>query len=339
MKSGTFRRKTNFAAVSNSALKDKRLSLKAKGLYSLIQSYITMPNITLSKSKLHDLCLEGEKAFDGAWKELKKCGYLKIYRSPTGDKDQFVYEYDLLDEADDSSPAFLTLNKHGEVAPPKDSNEEIPSHTPKKEVCETETLSAESDAEPDEVHNFGNSENWHIPQNGGYANFDDAPYEMDAPHPPHFAPYAEGTPCEAHPVPNGGNKNKTKAHKTHDHKTLKSVSQSIEDGQTDIIREKLKEQIDYDYFEEANPNDLAGVNVLIDCMTDILLSPTTRVGGFNQDRDALKPYISKVDSETIRGFLEHMKNRPMRNVRNVNAYWKSALIDFIRARELTMLTV
>ncbi|QNK41537.1 BAR domain-containing protein [Caproicibacter fermentans] len=204
MKSGTFRRKTNFAAVSNSALKDKRLSLKAKGLYALIQSYITMPNITLGKSKLRDLCLEGEKAFDSAWKELKDCGYLKIHRSPTGEKDQFVYEYELLDEADGSSPAFLTLNKHGEVAPSKDSNGETAPHTPKKEVCETDFSSADHAAAPHTDNDSGKPENRHIPQNGGDADFSDDPYKMEIPHPPHFAPYANGTPCEAHPVPNGG---------------------------------------------------------------------------------------------------------------------------------------
>lgn len=39
-----------FSQVSNVALRDSRLSLKAKGLYSLIESYITMENYVLYKT-------------------------------------------------------------------------------------------------------------------------------------------------------------------------------------------------------------------------------------------------------------------------------------------------
>lgn len=334
--SGLFRKKTNFAAVSNSALKDKRLSLKAKGLYALIQSYITMPNITLGKSKLRDLCLEGEKAFDSAWKELKDCGYLKIHRSPTGEKDQFVYEYELLDEADNSRPSFLMLNKHGEVIPPKISDNKVSSHTPKKEVCETDNSQEKSGPDPQQKNSIRNSESWHIPQNGGYAN--SLPTDENSAS-PHFAPHANGTPCEAHPMPNGRDKNNTKSHKTNDYKTYKSVCQSGRDGQTEDIRAKLKDQIDYSYFEDNYEDDLPGVNLLIDCMTNMLLTPTTRIGGYVQDREAIKPYIEKADAEKIQGFLEHMKGRSMRDVRNVSAYWQSSLIDYLRGQELTLLTV
>lgn len=334
--SGFFRKKTNFAAVSNNALKDSRLSLKAKGLYALIQSYITIPNIRLEKGKLRNLCLEGEKSFDSAWKELKDSGYLKIYRSPTGNKDQFIYEYELLDEADDSIPAFLTLNKRGEVIPPKSSQQETSSHTPKKEACENDVPPVKNEPGPPQIAGIRNPESWHIPQNGGMP----ISFPSDeVSHPPRFAPYANGTPCEAHLMPKGGDKNNTKGNKTNDYKTYKSVRQSGKDGQTDNIREKLKDQIDYGYFEDNFPDDLPGVNLLIECMTNMLLSPTTRVGGYTQDQEAIRPYIEKADAEKIQGFLEHMKGRSMRDVRNVSAYWQSSLIDYLRGQELTLLTV
>lgn len=344
--SGVFRKKTNFAAVSNSALKDKRLSLKAKGLYALIQAYITMPDKPLMKSQLIEKCKEGEKAFDTAWKELKNCGYLKIYRSPTGEDDQFQYEYELLDEADLSKPAFLSLNKHGEVVlpraltgPDKDKN----PHTPKMGGMRIDSPSLENELDQSNENQSENKGQLAYRQNGGYANSNDNSYGMEVSHPPHFAPYANGIYCATQPVPNRGNINNTHDSKTHDNKIIKSVSLSaderITDGQTDIIRKRLKKQIDYDYFEENRPDDLAGVDVLIDCMTKMLLSPTTRIGGFIQNREALCPYIEKADAETIQGFLEHMKGKPMRNVRNVSAYWQSALIDYIRGQELTLLTV
>ncbi len=104
-KNGRFRKKkVFFTQVSNNALRDNELSLKAKGLYSLIQSYITMENFTLYKGYLKSQCKEGEKAFESTWKELKDAGYLIQYRLQDDTLDEnnkkkmtFYYEYELLD--------------------------------------------------------------------------------------------------------------------------------------------------------------------------------------------------------------------------------------------------
>lgn len=94
---GKFRqKKVFFTQVSNDALRDPSLSLKAKGLYSLIQSYITLENFILYKNTLKQVCKEGEKAFEASWKELKDRGYLIQYKL-RGEKGSFYYEYDLLD--------------------------------------------------------------------------------------------------------------------------------------------------------------------------------------------------------------------------------------------------
>ena len=125
----------------------------------------------------------------------------------------------------------------------------------------------------------------------------------------------------------------------------KSVSQFKEkeenqtDELTDEIREKLKDQIEYDFFEENYPDDLPGVDVLIDCMAEMLVSPSTKINGTTQQRSVLKRYIDKVDGSTIREFLDHMRGKKMRDVMNISAYWQSALINFIKEEELVMLTV
>ena len=124
---GRFRpRRTKFAQVSNVALHDDKLSLKAKGLYSLIQSIITIPGADLRIWKIKLKCKEGSKAFDAAWKELKDTGYLKQYRMPGGAKGAFIYEYDLLEEPDLTTSATINLNKNGEII---SITEEI-DHTP-----------------------------------------------------------------------------------------------------------------------------------------------------------------------------------------------------------------
>lgn len=102
---GRFRkRKVSFAQVSNVALRDPNLSLRAKGLYSLIQSYITIENFTLYKAHLMKQCMEKETAFGSAWNELKNSGYLIQYKL----KDRngaFYYEYELLDEPEKEKKA------------------------------------------------------------------------------------------------------------------------------------------------------------------------------------------------------------------------------------------
>jgi len=128
----------------------------------------------------------------------------------------------------------------------------------------------------------------------------------------------------------------------------KSVSQSIantvkaekqNDGRTDGIRDRLKKQIDYDYFEDNFPEDLSGVDVLIDCMVEMLVSPSTKINGYMQQKSILKSYIGKADSETVREFLNHMRGTKMRDVKNIRAYWQSAFINFIKEGELVRLTI
>jgi hypothetical protein len=105
--SGRFRKKMGFAAVSNAVAMDSRLSLKAKGLYLLIQTYITIPGFTLYKNYLMSQCKEGDSAFDSAWNELKRNGYLQQYKLKNPETKQFYYEYELYDEPIDNTEASI----------------------------------------------------------------------------------------------------------------------------------------------------------------------------------------------------------------------------------------
>lgn len=89
-------KRVNFSQVSNTALRDDRLSLKAKGLYSLIQSYITIENFVLYKNTLRGKCKEGDTSFNNTWKELKQHGYLVQHKN-RNEKGNWFYTYELLD--------------------------------------------------------------------------------------------------------------------------------------------------------------------------------------------------------------------------------------------------
>lgn len=126
---GFFRNKVPFVPISQVVAKDKEISLKAKGLYLLIQSYITIPNFKLYKSYLMSVCVEGQCSFDSAWNELKKKGYLKIYKIAKSDSKGFYYEYELLDTAEPDTPALIVIRKDGTIVEKEQENNDNPTET------------------------------------------------------------------------------------------------------------------------------------------------------------------------------------------------------------------
>ena len=174
----------------------------------------------------------------------------------------------------------------------------------------------------------------HIPQKGGYGKT----VSEDNEHTPHFVPYAKSTICESHPVLNGGCNNNTRLNNTRLN-NIKSISQSEQDRLIDEVRESLKEQIEYLYFEENCPDQILGIDAIVSCMTEMFVMPTTKINGIMQSREALIPYIKRVDSCTIREFLDHMRGKAMRNVKSINAYWRTAFINYLREQEFIKLVI
>lgn len=84
-------------SIANSVARDRNLSLKAKGLYALIQSCLEDQQFDFIhfKPALEAECKEGSQAFDSAWKELKQSGYLKQCRASHGECRGFIYTYKL----------------------------------------------------------------------------------------------------------------------------------------------------------------------------------------------------------------------------------------------------
>ena len=112
MGDGTFKSKTGYTVVQNVITKDKRVSLKAKGLYLVIQSFITLPNKVWKKGDFVKMVTEGERAFDSAWSELKKYGYLRVHAYTQRGKG-WRYEFELMDEPAEG-PHTIYYNSEGE---------------------------------------------------------------------------------------------------------------------------------------------------------------------------------------------------------------------------------
>jgi uncharacterized protein YcsI (UPF0317 family) len=54
---------------------------------------------------------------------------------------------------------------------------------------------------------------------------------------------------------------------------------------------------------------------------------------------ALKPYIDQVSSDDVLDFFDHMRGKPMKDVRNISAYWRSAFINYLREQEFIKATL
>lgn len=139
---GIFKKKISFTSVSNVALRDKNLSIKAKGLYSIIQSYITLDNFTLYKSFLIEQSTDGIRSFNSGWEELKTAGYIKQMRIRV--EKGFTYEYELLDEPDLDTPATVNIRMDGSIVENNNDtrttfddikNQENNTSTRKNNVC------------------------------------------------------------------------------------------------------------------------------------------------------------------------------------------------------------
>lgn len=90
-------KRKNYSQVSNHPLQNPELSLKAKGLYAMIESYLSIPNFILYKNTLIKNMKDGKSAFESTWKELKDSGYLIQYKKRNTDTNCFYYEYELLE--------------------------------------------------------------------------------------------------------------------------------------------------------------------------------------------------------------------------------------------------
>lgn len=89
----------NYTVMSNEHLKDRRLSLKAKGLLSVM---LSLPDTwDYSISGLVAMCKESETAVKSTLNELKSCGYLVVTKKMPNETEsgRIEYVYDIFEKA------------------------------------------------------------------------------------------------------------------------------------------------------------------------------------------------------------------------------------------------
>ena len=101
----------NYTVISNVHLRDKRISLKAKGLLTLM---LSLPeDWDYSVEGLSSICKENRTAIQSALKELEECHYLKRTRE-RNEKGQFDCIYNIFEEPQEEQLRHARQYRHGQ---------------------------------------------------------------------------------------------------------------------------------------------------------------------------------------------------------------------------------
>lgn len=105
----------NYTQIPNHLLRSSCLSLKLKGLYSILSYLFKIPNFQFRLKSLAALCKENTKALASSWLKLKLSGLLKQHRRPSGEHNRFDWTYDLLQQPDLETPYFTSHRADGSI--------------------------------------------------------------------------------------------------------------------------------------------------------------------------------------------------------------------------------
>ena len=308
MAEGFFRSKKGFTVVQNEITRDAKISLKAKGLYLVIQAYISMPDKKWTKEDFRNLTKEGKKAFDSAWKELKDFGYLKVHFMP--DNGKWKTEYELLDEPD-LGPHTLYHNSEGEVSSDNLTRAEKKRQT---QLITDEHSSFQSDSS-DEDTEIGDSDRY--PLFGTNGNSDR--------YPP-FGSNGNGSNAYGSNA-NGGNNNKDYNIKP-DIKT--DLSNPHPNQDVDTMEEKYSMEFIEQHYEMkpkyVSASQEKSINTVKDVLYDVLNTqkPVLRVMGEDKPASVVKSRLLKLNRCDIDYAIDQYQKQ-VTKVHNHKAYMLTVL--------------
>lgn len=315
MADGFFRSKKGYTVVQNEITRDRDISLKAKGLYLVIQANITMPDKKWRKEDFQAMTCEGKKAFDGAWNELKEAGYLRVHMYSKGVT--WTVEYELLDEAVPGAHTFY-YNAQGELT--RTNIERAASRAEKK----ANESNADSDIEAVDFRtpHFGSNGNGY---NGSGSN---------------------GNGCNGNGNDgigsngNGDNNNSNNLFSNPndnylDNKSsIKSYPQNnkVIDGEIDDCKayiEIIKENIDYEeLMSYHDPEERQRFDEMYQLICDVVCVPRemVRVNGEDYPYELVKAQFLKLNNEHIK-YVSECMDMNMGKVNNIRAYLITALYN------------
>lgn len=115
----------DYTIMGNSHLREKEMSLKAKGLMSLM---LSLPNDwDYSVAGLVSICKESDSSIKSALDELKKYGYLVITKKMPNQTDsgKIEYEYNIFEYPQGKEPERIQVENEAVEIKPKDKPKDI----------------------------------------------------------------------------------------------------------------------------------------------------------------------------------------------------------------------
>ena len=279
----------NYTVMSNHHLRDKGLSLKAKGLLSQMLSLPEDWDYTLAG--LAKINAEGRDAIRAAVQELERAGYIRRSRVRDGKgclrgTEYVIYERPQQPDGDvPESPA---------AEPFFSSQPALEEPVEGAPALENPTLEDTTQLNIDKTNPLKNK----ILTSQSTDSF----------------PFPSSPPAAAQPSETKGRK--------------RTKRRGMSKGEMDAYREMIRENIDYDSFVRERPYDAGQLDEMVELMVEAVCSrkETLRVAGNDFPQAVVKSRLLKLDREHIVFVFDCLKENTTQ-VRNMKQYLLTVLYN------------
>lgn len=317
--------KRNFTKIDNDVINWDAMSLEAKGLYTLLMQKTRIPEFVLCKETAKKCCKNGKKSFNRVWDELKRLGFLKLYRI-RNINNRYYYEYELLQTPDSSVPdltnvrlnEFIIDEKEGTICKHFVSDSEVSENSDFvfEYVSDDEKICKEvSETAADPV-----SEEPAVSSDSAVQNIENAPAEVQE-----VQQLIDDEKNKVYDVREDGKRrcafiirSNDSEKDTSDNDALMAEAARIKDRE--ILRE-VKYQIDYDYYKANNDeNVLPYIDSILSTIMYVMRynKPLLTVGSQVIPIEEARAKFAKITGGHIDYVCERLsKNRnPITNIRS-----------------------
>lgn len=293
----------NFTIVSNHHLRDKNLSLKAKGLLTLMLSFSDDWDYTLKG--LVAISKDGIDATRATLDELEKSGYLKRSRTRNELGQLQVTEYTVYEIPSEHQ---TELAKDSEEAHIGKSNVDEKSHIGKSDMDEKSTHIGKSDVDNKSQMGFSHIGKSIYGNSNAIKDYNNKELLFNNNHP-------------------SINKSKKVSNNEPPKQTPIDRRKNEREGYCELV----KLNIDYEYFAETNTKF---IDLVLDVMLDAIcsLKPQIKINGQYFPQVIVKSRLLKLDSgniEYVQQCLEDNKSK----IKNIRAYILTTLYNSLTAQE------
>ena len=291
----------NYTVMANHHLRDKSLSLKAKGLLSLM---LSLPEDWDYTTKgLAQICRDGVDSIRSAVQELEQRGYVVRNRVRNGKGQLGEMEYTIFEQPQ-AAPEPPAPGPDKPEPKRSDRKKSYLEHSvPKGPEPETP---GQVDSQPEQTSPVRERPEWENPVQVFPAQLNTKKLSKEELSTERIQSL-QFFPGEANP---------------------KKMKRRMTAQQIEEYREYIRENIGYEALLEESPGDRERVDELVELLTETICSQKEqiRIGGNDLPRESVKSRLLKLDREHIRFVLDCLERNTTR-IRNIRQYLLTTLYN------------